>query len=175
MYFSQYSQEWCDKKCMRKSERALSVSINKNSQYVEALYQYFNWKYFSFLYFWHTLWQLDQGSNPCLPSVGEQSLNHWTCRKFWNIFPSDTKSSSTYYNLFFLDSINVTPFLPSLVPLIHPSIFKKNARVCTCVYVCVCVLRCVQLFLTPWTVACHVPLSMQFSRQEYWVGCHFLL
>ena len=23
-------------------------------------------------------------------------------------------------------------------------------------------------FATPWTVACQVPLSMKFSRQEYW-------
>ena len=28
---------------------------------------------------------------------------------------------------------------------------------------------------TPWTVACQAPLSMRFSRQEYWVGCHSLL
>ena len=27
----------------------------------------------------------------------------------------------------------------------------------------------------PWTVACQDPLSMGFSRQEYEVGCHFLL
>ena len=24
------------------------------------------------------------------------------------------------------------------------------------------------LFATPWTVACQAPLSMEFSRQEYW-------
>ena len=28
----------------------------------------------------------------------------------------------------------------------------------------------VQLFATPWTVACQAPLSMGFSRQEYWNG-----
>ena len=28
----------------------------------------------------------------------------------------------------------------------------------------------VQLFATPWTVACQAPLSMEFSRQEYWSG-----
>ena len=28
----------------------------------------------------------------------------------------------------------------------------------------------VQLFVTPWTVACQVPLSMGFPRQEYWSG-----
>ena len=27
---------------------------------------------------------------------------------------------------------------------------------------------CVQLFETPWTTACHTPLYMGFSRQEYW-------
>ena len=29
-------------------------------------------------------------------------------------------------------------------------------------------------FVTPWTVACQAPLSMGFSRQEYW-SCHALL
>ena len=28
----------------------------------------------------------------------------------------------------------------------------------------------VQLFATPWTVACQAPLSMEFSRQEYRSG-----
>ena len=31
----------------------------------------------------------------------------------------------------------------------------------------------VQLFVTPWTVAYQVPLSMGFSRQEYWSGLLF--
>ena len=31
------------------------------------------------------------------------------------------------------------------------------------------------LFATPWTVACLAPLSMEFSRQEYWNGWHYLL
>ena len=34
-------------------------------------------------------------------------------------------------------------------------------------------LSCVQLFATPWTVACQTPLSMEFSRQEYWSGLPF--
>ena len=33
----------------------------------------------------------------------------------------------------------------------------------------------VRLFATPWTVAYHAPPPMGFSRQEYWLGCHFLL
>ena len=31
-------------------------------------------------------------------------------------------------------------------------------------------LGCVWLLATPWTVACAVPPSMGFSRQEYWSG-----
>ena len=36
-------------------------------------------------------------------------------------------------------------------------------------YVHPCFSR-VSLFVTLWTVACQVPLSMGFSRQEYWSG-----
>ena len=37
---------------------------------------------------------------------------------------------------------------------------------------CMCakLLSRVQLFATPWTVALQAPLSMGFSRQEYWNG-----
>ena len=38
---------------------------------------------------------------------------------------------------------------------------------------CVCVLSCVQLFATPWTVARQTLLSMGFPRQEYWSGLPF--
>ena len=33
----------------------------------------------------------------------------------------------------------------------------------------------VWLCVSLWTIAYQVPLSMGFSRQEYWSGCHFLL
>ena len=32
---------------------------------------------------------------------------------------------------------------------------------------------CVWVFMTPWTVACQAPLSMEYSRQEYWSGQRF--
>ena len=32
---------------------------------------------------------------------------------------------------------------------------------------------CVQLIVPLWTVACQAPLSMGFSRQEYWSGSPF--
>ena len=34
-------------------------------------------------------------------------------------------------------------------------------------------LSCVQLFVTPWTVAYQAPPSMGFSWQEYWSGLPF--
>ena len=43
--------------------------------------------------------------------------------------------------------------------------------VCVCVYVCVCALSHldqVRFSTTLLTVACQTPLSMGFSRQEYW-------
>ena len=30
------------------------------------------------------------------------------------------------------------------------------------------------LFVTPWTLACQAPLTMGFTRQEYWSGLPFL-
>ena len=36
-----------------------------------------------------------------------------------------------------------------------------------------CMLSRVQLCATPWTVAHQAPLSMGFSRQEYWSGLTF--
>ena len=46
---------------------------------------------------------------------------------------------------------------------------------CVCVYVCVCVctlsrFSCVQLCATLWTIVHQAPLSMGFSRQDYWSG-----
>ena len=46
--------------------------------------------------------------------------------------------------------------------------------VCMCVCVCTCTLSDVQHFVIPRTVAHQAPLSMKFSRQEYWNECHFL-
>ena len=34
-------------------------------------------------------------------------------------------------------------------------------------------VNCVRLFVTPWSVAHQAPLSMGFSRQEYWSGLPF--
>ena len=47
----------------------------------------------------------------------------------------------------------------------HHISFKRKVKVKS--------LRRVWLFATPWTVAYQVPLSMGFSRQEYWSGFPF--
>ena len=38
---------------------------------------------------------------------------------------------------------------------------------------CVQLLSHVWLFVAPWTIACQAPLSVGFSRQEYWSGLPF--
>ena len=55
------------------------------------------------------------------------------------------------------------------------SVLNLQERVCVhvCVCVCACVLNHVWRFVTPGTVACQAPLSMVFSRQEYWSGLPF--
>ena len=53
---------------------------------------------------------------------------------------------------------------PSLIPNVLGSLWVKR-------YVCVLNhFSHVQLFVTLWTVAHQAPLSMGFSRQEYWSG-----
>ena len=55
-----------------------------------------------------------------------------------------------------------------------PSIFRSwlllDEQLSFCVPVCFSRAR---LFVTPWTVAHQAPLSMGFSRQEYWKGLPF--
>ena len=36
-----------------------------------------------------------------------------------------------------------------------------------------CILSHVRFFVTSWTIARQAPLSMGFSRQEYWIGLPF--
>ena len=47
----------------------------------------------------------------------------------------------------------------------------NNISIIWCIDWCVLSrFSCAWLFTTPWTVACQPPLSMGFSRQEYWTG-----
>ena len=53
-----------------------------------------------------------------------------------------------------------------------PGVSGSHMQIQSCMC---CVLSCVRVFAAPWTIARQPPLSMTFSRQEYWSGCHFLL
>ena len=44
---------------------------------------------------------------------------------------------------------------------------------CACVHACVLCCSGISDFATPWTVARQAPLSMEFSRQEFWSGLPF--
>ena len=62
--------------------------------------------------------------------------------------------------------------------LVTLNICKKPHTDCV---LCVCVCECAHvhtlsrasLFATPWTIAHQTPLSIEFSRQEYWSGLPF--
>ena len=69
-------------------------------------------------------------------------------------------------SLWFLCSL-AHPFQP--VPQTQP-VFFKDSRI---VKVKVMLLSRVQFSVTPWSAAFQAPLSMEFSRQEYWGGLPF--
>ena len=47
-----------------------------------------------------------------------------------------------------------------------------NSTICCC-FLLFCHSVVSDSLATPWTVACQAPLSMEFSRQEYWSGLPF--
>ena len=65
-------------------------------------------------------------------------------------------------------------FSPHSCELIRLELLDYMGSLCLHVYMLSCFSRA-QPFATLWTVACQAPLSMEFSRQKYWEGCHALL
>ena len=61
----------------------------------------------------------------------------------------------------------------SFLNVTHSLSWKKITFAIFFFLLCACVLSCVQLFATPWTLARQAPLSMDFSRREYWSGLPF--
>ena len=62
----------------------------------------------------------------------------------------------------------------SVVTFLGPIFFRRWHEWYTHCYISnVKSLSRVWLFVTPWTVAYKAPLSMEFSRQEYWSGLPF--
>ena len=57
--------------------------------------------------------------------------------------------------------------------IFNKEFFLISVRKLDLIWIVVQLLNCVQLFATPWTIAHQVPLSMEFSRQEYQSGLSF--
>ena len=60
-----------------------------------------------------------------------------------------------------------------LVCNIHPSPREQTASCTDSVTSGSLVAKSCPTLVIPWTVACQAPLSMRFSRQEYWSGLPF--
>ena len=57
--------------------------------------------------------------------------------------------------------------------LVRLTVFKRQKTYTDCIGLCCAMLsrfNHVQFFATLWTIAHKAPLSMGFSRQEYWSG-----
>jgi len=74
---------------------------------------------------------------------------------------------------------HVRPPCPSPTPRVHsdsrPSSQWCHPAISYVLSLDACVLWCsvVSDSVTPWSVACQAPLSMEFSKQEYWSGLPF--
>ena len=53
------------------------------------------------------------------------------------------------------------------------SVCRHEANATLCVVRCGLVAKSCLTLATPWAIACQAPLSMGFSRQEYWSGLPF--
>ena len=82
------------------------------------------------------------------------------------------KSAHNTKGSLFLESL-LTYEIPPAPTHWHSSTPISNLLPLLVLWLCAWVLSRVQLFATPWTVACQAPLSMGFSRQERWSGLLF--
>ena len=57
-----------------------------------------------------------------------------------------------------------------LEKVLPPCLSTTSQDVIASVNISARALSHVRLFVTPWTVTCQAPLSIEFSRQEYWSG-----
>ena len=93
--------------------------------------------------------------------------------KKWNHFQEVILIPSELKKLFLPHSINCFFAYITLTGLTNSHNCLLRVYIWMCVRAYVCSLNCIQLFVTPRTIACQAPLSMRFSRQEYWSGLPF--
>ena len=102
----------------------------------------------------HPLWELRLCRITVVPSATQNVINTYT---------APSKNSGSFY----------LEIQTNFQAIFTASPTEKTV----CLSDCVCVISsfsCVRLFATPWTIARQVPLSMGFSKQEYWseLPCH---
>ena len=68
--------------------------------------------------------------------------------------------------------VYVFQFLHLFFFMFSQALIKYSRNAFVYIYI-VNLLSRVRLFVIPWTVAYQAPLSMEFSRQEYWSGLPF--
>ena len=87
---------------------------------------------------------------------------------------SHSDPHNKHYLYFRIINVNLSSISNTCLECHSPNFFTLNITIVFwCLYIHVCVLSCVQVFVTPWTVAHKTPLSMEFSTQEYWSGLPF--
>ena len=115
--------------------------------------------HFSRVQLFATLWTIACQASP---SMGFSRQEYWSGLPWCP--PGDLPDQG-------IEPVSLTS--PALADWFFTSRSTWEAHDLTCVCVCVCAhahmhAHCVWLFATPWTVAYQAPLSMKFSRQEYW-------
>ena len=92
-----------------------------------------------------------------------------------SLFPLFLAGSLFFFSLSFAlwnSGKFLSDFQTFLIWLASPKVFSLFHQYHACLLSC---FSLIWLFATLWTIACQAPLSMGFSRQEYWSALHFLL
>ena len=96
-------------------------------------------------------------------SINKLPQNGYSCRCVFSLFKNQTKLILSAYLIL---RVNIRLWIKLIYSIFDCFAFIRGR-------VCAKLLSHVQLFVTPWTVACQVPLSMGFSRREYCCGLPF--
>ena len=112
--------------------------------------------------------------SPWKPHSCEYVLSFWNiCKPFWKL--DRPLSASWTRNISYLGTISLKCKHQSLFPMrtqwTEWTWKSTNKEASLWVWVqCAKAIQSCWLFVTLWTVALQAPLSMGFSRQEYWSG-----